>query len=224
MPRTRTTRRAAFLWLMIAAAWLCQATVYGQNQLQDPADETTAQELERQQGTWQVVSSIRDGMEGDPEIVASIRRIVTGDHVVWERDGKPFSGSTIVVIPGTDPRGIDVIPDGGPARGKRVLGIYKFDDERLVLCMADADQPRPTTFSAETASRQTLMVFKKRPNEQSKPRKRQPAVPRKNPPPPEAPLLRQPDSQPPARSTASLVRSRPIRSFWAARALTSGAG
>ena len=61
--------------------------------------------------------------------------------------------------PGQDPKAIDVIADGGPSRGKRVLGIYKIDSNKLTLCMADPDQPRPRQFKAEKGSGHTLMVF-----------------------------------------------------------------
>ena len=68
----------------------------------------------------------------------------------------------MVLDPGQcTPRHIDVIPDGGPSRGKHVLGIYRLEDDELTLCMADADQPRPREFKAEKGSRQTLMAFRR---------------------------------------------------------------
>jgi uncharacterized protein (TIGR03067 family) len=121
----------------------------------------TKQELEKHQGNWVAVSFRRDGQETAAEIVRTVTRTVEGDHVVWKRDGKSFAGTTVVLDPRQDPGAIDVIPDGGPSRGKRVLGIYKLDKDRLTLCMADPDQPRPREFKAEKGSRHTLMVFKR---------------------------------------------------------------
>ena len=69
--------------------------------------------------------------------------------MVWKRDGKSFAGTTVVLDPGREPEAIDVLPDGGPSRGKRVWGIYKIEKDTLTLCMADADQPRPREFKAE---------------------------------------------------------------------------
>ena len=103
----------------------------------------------------------REGAETPSEIVRTITRTVEGDHVVWKRDGKNFAGTTVVLDPGQAPKTIDVIPDGGPSRGKRVLGIYKLEDDTLTLCMADADQPRPREFKAEKGTRQTLMIFRR---------------------------------------------------------------
>jgi uncharacterized protein (TIGR03067 family) len=124
---------------------------------QDPAK----QELEKHQGSWLAVSFRRDGQETPAEIVRTITRTVERDHIVWKRDGKSFAGTTVVLDPGQDPHAIDVIPDGGPSRGKRVLGIYKIEKDTLTLCMADPDQPRPRQFKAEKGSRHTLMVFKR---------------------------------------------------------------
>jgi uncharacterized protein (TIGR03067 family) len=123
-------------------------------QAQEPANE-----IAKHQGTWLASSFRRDGQETPQEIVRTITRTVVKDHVVWKRNGKSFAGTTMVLDPKQSPKSIDVIADGGPTRGKRVLGIYRLDNDRLTICMADADQPRPKEFKAEKGSRQTLMTF-----------------------------------------------------------------
>lgn len=133
---------------------------------QDEADrgEVSAEvraELARHAGTWRVESMIHEGEESDPDVARSIERVVEGDRVVWRRDGKSFSASRIVVNPGVEPATIDVIPEGGPARGKRVLGIYRLEPGRLTICMASPDGRRPKQFGAEKGSKQSLMVFER---------------------------------------------------------------
>ncbi len=123
------------------------------------AQSPASPDLERQQGSWVAVSFRRDGQETPREIVQTITRTVEGDHVVWKRDGKNFAGTSLVLDPGQDPKAIDVIADGGPTRGKRVLGIYKLENDKLTLCMGDPDQSRPREFKAEKGSGHTLMVF-----------------------------------------------------------------
>jgi uncharacterized protein (TIGR03067 family) len=118
-------------------------------------------ELAKHQGVWTTVSFRRNGKDTPDEIAHSITRTVDGDHVVWKRNGKSFSGSTIVLDPTADPKTIDIFADGGPARDIRVLGIYKLEDDRLTICTADPDQPRPKDFKAEKDSKRTLMVFKR---------------------------------------------------------------
>lgn len=113
------------------------------------------------QGTWQAVAFVRDGKPTPDEVVLSITRTVEGDHIVWKRAGKAFAGTSFKLDPSTDPKTIDVIPDGGQNRDRTVLGIYKIEGETLTICMADPDRPRPKTFAAEVGDKQTLMTFKK---------------------------------------------------------------
>jgi uncharacterized protein (TIGR03067 family) len=140
---------------------LCLAVAVSLSQTATDAQQGANEELEKQQGIWVAVSSHRDGEEAPEEIVRSITRTVEKDHVIWKRDGKSFAGTTIILDGSKNPKAIDVIPDGGPARGKRVLGIYRIEKDTLTLCMADADLPRPHEFKAEKGSRQTLMGFKR---------------------------------------------------------------
>jgi uncharacterized protein (TIGR03067 family) len=122
-------------------------------------DEATKDELKRHQGTWVATSSTFDGQNAPEEVVRSIKRVVTGDHVVWERNGKRFAGSKAVLDSTKEPKTIDVIPDGGRNRGERILGIYKLDGDTLAICMAAPGQPRPIELNAEKASGWTLQTF-----------------------------------------------------------------
>ncbi|WP_165221687.1 TIGR03067 domain-containing protein [Aquisphaera insulae] len=133
---------------------------------QEPAGERNDEAaLKAQAGTWIAVSFRRDGKQTPAGIVRTITRTVEADHVVWKRDGKSFAGTKLVLgvqpSDGKDVKTIDVLPDGGPSKGKRVLGIYKQEGDELTLCMADPDKPRPTEFKAEPGSPQTLMVFRR---------------------------------------------------------------
>jgi len=123
------------------------------------AQEPASREITKHQGTWLASSFRRDGQQTPQEIVRTITRTGVNDHVVWKRNGKSFAGTAMVLDPRQSPMSIDVIADGGPSRGKRVLGIYRLDGNRLTICMADADQPRPKDFTAEKGSLQTLMTF-----------------------------------------------------------------
>lgn len=126
----------------------------------DPARDLSP-ELRRHQGTWRVVSFVHDGQEADPEVMASIRRTVEGARVIWSRDGKRFSATGLELDPGATPPALDLIPEGGPRRGERVLGIYRLEGDRLTICVADPGTPRPDTFSAATGGRRTLMILER---------------------------------------------------------------
>ena len=122
-------------------------------------DKAVKDELKSQQGTWTATSSIYEGQAVPEPLARTIQRIVEGDHVVWKRSGKSFAGTKIVLDPAKEPKAIDVIPDGGPHRDKRVLGIYKVNGDKLTICMATPDAPRPTAFRAEKGSGWTLRTF-----------------------------------------------------------------
>jgi len=126
-----------------------------------PPGDVVKQELKRHQGTWVATSSIYDGQAAPRELVGSIRRIVTGDHVVWERDGKSFAGTKIELDPTREPKTIDVIPDGGPYRDRYVLGIYQLEGDKFTICMANPGRPRPKEFKAEKGSECTLRTFRR---------------------------------------------------------------
>lgn len=123
--------------------------------------EAAKEELQRHQGTWVVTQAIFDGQETAPEVAGSIRRVVEGDHVVWQRDGKPFAGTRIELDPTREPKTIDVFPDGGPNRGQRAPGIYRLEGDTLVLCMAPPDGTRPDAFEAPSGSGRSLMTFRR---------------------------------------------------------------
>jgi uncharacterized protein (TIGR03067 family) len=145
-------------WLVAAtASWISSPALCSN----DPGKD----ELKKHQGIWLVTSSFYDGLEAQAAVTASIKRIVDGDHVVWERDGKRFAGSKIVLDPGSEPKAIDVIPDGGPNRGERVLGIYKLDNGTLTICMAAPRWPRPEEWKVEKGSECTLRTFRREPQQ-----------------------------------------------------------
>jgi uncharacterized protein (TIGR03067 family) len=122
-------------------------------------DDIGKNELKRHQGTWIATSSTFDGKKAPEEIVRSIKRIVTDDHVVWQRDGKQFAGTKVVLNSTNNPNTIEVIPDGGRNRGERILGIYKLNRDKLTICMAAPGQPRPKEFRADKGNGCTLQTF-----------------------------------------------------------------
>lgn len=125
----------------------------------DPAG--LAEEKARHQGAWAVERSVRGGKDGPAEVLKEIVREVKGDRVVWKRGDSSFAATKFEIDPEAEPKTIDLIPEGGQNRGERVLGIYKFEDDRLVLCVADPGKPRPLEFGSEPGDGQTWMTFRK---------------------------------------------------------------
>jgi uncharacterized protein (TIGR03067 family) len=146
-------RQAYPLILSLVTIWPCAAA--------DLDSDSVKKELKEHQGTWVATSSIYDDQSAPEAIVRSIKRTVTEDHVVWERNGKRFAGTKIELDPSRNPKTIDLIPDGGPKRGERLLGIYKLEGDILTICVAGSGQARPEEFKAGKGSGRTLQTFQR---------------------------------------------------------------
>jgi uncharacterized protein (TIGR03067 family) len=150
---TMHLRRTGGLLLSLVAALLGARTLDDRDAVKN--------ERKQHQGTWTVTSSIYEGQKADAEVMRSITRTVSGDHVVWKRNGKQFAGTKFELDPRQEPKTIDVIPVGGPNRDKRVLGIYKLEGDQLTICMAAAGGRRPKEFKAPKGSGCTLRTFRR---------------------------------------------------------------
>lgn len=121
-------------------------------------------ELKQFQGQWEAVELSEDGhvipREAISEWLPSGGRFEIADNaiiVTSPHDGK--KSAKVFSIDATQyPRGVDIIT----REKKDAVGIYRFDDDRLVVCLCDPDEgTRPTEFSAKSGSKRMLMVLKR---------------------------------------------------------------
>ncbi|QDU37698.1 hypothetical protein Mal4_20140 [Maioricimonas rarisocia] len=145
------------LRLAVVAALLSFAGVPAMAQEQSP-------ELQRFQGHWEVTDLVEDGKVipreairewlpsgGRAEIVENAI-IFTSPHD-QKKHVKVFS-----VDPTQYPKAIDVSTKDRTAG----VGIYRFDEERLIICIEDPEKgDRPDEFSAAEGSHRMLMVLKR---------------------------------------------------------------
>ncbi len=121
-------------------------------------------DLEHFQGHWEVVELVEDGHviphDAVEEWLPSGGRFdIVENSMIFtsHEDGKKHA--RVFEIDATqNPKGIDLL-----TREKiEAVGIYRFDGEKLVVCLnADEDGSRPTDFSARKGSKRMLMVLKK---------------------------------------------------------------
>jgi len=117
-------------------------------------------------GNWEAVELSEDGhvvpREAISEWLPSGGKFEIADNaiiVTSPHDGK--KSAKLFSIDATQyPRGIDII-----TRDKKdAVGIYRFDDDRLVVCLCDPEEgARPTEFSARKGSKRMLLVLKRAP-------------------------------------------------------------
>jgi len=121
-------------------------------------------ELKPFQGTWEAVELSEDGhvvpREAISEWLPSGGRFEIADNAIIvtnPHDGK--KSAKLYSIDATQyPRAIDII-----TRDKKdAVGIFRFDDDRLIVCLIDPEEgARPTDFSARKGSKRMLMVLKR---------------------------------------------------------------
>lgn len=124
------------------------------------------QELAPFQGHWEVIELVEDGHviphEAIPEWLPSGGQFEIVDNSMLftsHEDGKKHV--RLFEIDATQfPRAVDLIT----REKKEAVGIYKFDEGKLIACFSDPeDGTRPSEFSAKKGSKRMLMVMKKVP-------------------------------------------------------------
>jgi uncharacterized protein (TIGR03067 family) len=123
------------------------------------ADEDAASaEMKELEGTWQLVSAVKDGKETPDEVVQKIRVVIkAGKHSVYFGDEVAVKEVPFAVDPTTNPKTtLDTLPDG-----KEIKGIYKLNGDSLISCVADVGEDRPSEFVSKPGSGHTLRTFKR---------------------------------------------------------------
>jgi erythromycin esterase len=119
---------------------------------QSPVELAVRKDLDRFQGTWQMVS-ITQGGENKPleGPLANMRVVVQGDKRSVHSGEMVFSHALYRIDPTARPARIDVTVEQGALRGQTLLGIYEIvgDTQRVCLAQAGAERPRDFVTSAE---------------------------------------------------------------------------
>jgi uncharacterized protein (TIGR03067 family) len=111
------------------------------------AQDTATTDLARMQGDWLMVGSSANGQTVD--VVPEGLRQVAGDTITVTINGQVMMEATFHLDPGTDPKAIDYSVFAGPLKGTIVPGVYRFDGEKLVVCVGGPNGARPTDFVAD---------------------------------------------------------------------------
>ncbi len=121
-------------------------------------------ELKQLQGQWEVIELSEDGHvippEAIPEWLPSGGKLEIAESAILTTspaDGK--KSAKVFSIDATQyPKGIDIFT----RNKKEAVGIYRFDEGRLIVCLCDPEAgSRPPEFSAKEGSKRMLMVLKR---------------------------------------------------------------
>lgn len=122
-------------------------------------------ELDRFKGDWKVVELVEDGKTIPEEVISEWlpsggrftiedNAVQFTDHTTGKKQLKLFS-----IDETQSPKGIDFQTR---EKERETWGIYRFDGDRIVLCLAHPEESeRPTTFSAKAGSKHMLMTLER---------------------------------------------------------------
>jgi uncharacterized protein (TIGR03067 family) len=116
-------------------------------------------DLEKFQGKWATASITVDGKKEDE--IKDRFLVIKGEKATFLYEDKERGTGSITLDPGQSPARLDFKYEDGPAKGKTLKGIYKFDGDTLTLCYGGFGNDRPTEFASKAGSGTILIVQKR---------------------------------------------------------------
>lgn len=127
------------------------------------AADAPKDDLDKLEGTWILVSAVRDGKDVPDDEVSRTKLVIKGDAFTfpeYERVGTGPSG-TFTIDPSRTPRAIDATPSSGPNKGETWLGIYEIAGDLYKVAFAPPGKARPTRFVSEPGSGRLHSVWRR---------------------------------------------------------------
>jgi RNA polymerase sigma factor (sigma-70 family) len=107
-------------------------------------------------GTWAVVSYEEGGQKAADETIKEARVTFTADGKMTAKQGAQEQDYTYTLDPARNPREFSMTND----KGQVISGIYKFEGDKLTLCVARRGD-RPTEFASKEGTAVILEVLKR---------------------------------------------------------------
>lgn len=142
---------------------LCVSLILSANGLAFGQQTGTDAEFKRFQGAWQVTELVENGQVVSQQSLKTMlesggRAEIVSNTIQFKTATGQKSAKVFSVDPTVHPKSI-VISSLAKPEG---WGIYRFEGERLVICMSDpAVAQRPTDFASRAGSKHMLMVLER---------------------------------------------------------------
>ena len=117
------------------------------------------QELEKLQGTWNVVSLEIEGMKMEEPAFKGAKIVVKDDTFTTTSMGAVYKG-TLSADSAKTPKTLDLSFTEGPERGNTSLAIYELEGDTWKLCLTVSGNGRPKEFVTTPGSGHALESLK----------------------------------------------------------------
>ena len=127
------------------------------------AADAPKDDLAKLQGTWSLVSAVRDGKDVPDDEVNRTMLVIQGNTFTFPENARVGTGprGTFTIDPSRTPRTIDATPSSGPNRGETWLGIYEVMGDLYKIAFAPPGRARPTRYVSEPGSGQLHSVWRR---------------------------------------------------------------
>lgn len=111
------------------------------------------------QGVWRRVSGMENGKRMSATKAKGVTLTITGSRFTITRGDQTLNDGVVRLDTESMPAVLDLAASERGNEGSVLRGIYKFEGERLVTCVARAGAARPTRFEARAGSGRSLMTW-----------------------------------------------------------------
>jgi uncharacterized protein (TIGR03067 family) len=112
-------------------------------------------------GEWRMVSGVMNGVTMEESLLQWVKRVNRGNTSTVLAGLQTMLKVEFTTDVSQSPPAIDYVNLAGPNKGKKQLGIYAFDGDRLKICVAAPGDARPGGFHSTKGDGRTLTVWKK---------------------------------------------------------------
>jgi uncharacterized protein (TIGR03067 family) len=124
--------------------------------------EAARKDLEKLQGTWNLVSMEVEGHAVPPEDFRGWNAVYEGDTLTLRVGNEVRRRGIETLDAARNPKAINTWDLDGPYEDLTVPGIYALDGDSLKLCFARPGQPRPTEFTTTRGTAFLYVVYERK--------------------------------------------------------------
>jgi uncharacterized protein (TIGR03067 family) len=160
MGRDRSLRRRSVDMLMKGLTLLAIIVAIGRGDSQGilvKADDPPNKDIDKLQGTWQVLSGEENGKPMKKDQIDEISYEFRGDSLIIKHMGIALGASEIKLNVAKKPKEMDILVGSNGINP----AIYEIDGDKLKICMDKPDGIRPTQFKTKADTAQKMFEFKR---------------------------------------------------------------